>query len=388
MTQSRPQSQAARRVALIAADLRRYHSSATFVASSLFLASRPRLTQRGHGGFRMSSRSNVGGWSRLTVPLRRLLTLAVIGLCGLSLATLFARANFLADLIANLRVQLVLATLGSLLLSTVFRARGLVITCVIILLFHVPWFILPSPSDNRNLTTGPTLTLRIANVLSANRRFDLITEDLIRNEPDVITVLELTTALDRHLRQELNNTYPHAFTYRQDDGNFGIGIYSRTELIDPEFFYLNDTLTSIRAFVEIDGQSSQIIVTHPLPPIGRGAFEHRNRHLQMLADRCVEFRSDHPDSALVIAGDLNLTPWSPVFTDFVERARVRRATGGIGIQPTWHRWQAFPFGLVLDHVLIDDQLVCRKYVVGSDIGSDHRSVMVDLQRKSASSQFD
>ena len=52
----RSQSQTARRVASIAADLRRHQSSATFVASSLFLASQPRSTQRGHGGFRMSSR--------------------------------------------------------------------------------------------------------------------------------------------------------------------------------------------------------------------------------------------------------------------------------------------------------------------------------------------
>jgi hypothetical protein len=33
------------------ADLRRHHSSTTFVASSLFLASQPLSTQRGHRGF-------------------------------------------------------------------------------------------------------------------------------------------------------------------------------------------------------------------------------------------------------------------------------------------------------------------------------------------------
>ncbi len=33
------------------ADLRRHRSSTTFVVSSLFLASRPLSSQRGHGGF-------------------------------------------------------------------------------------------------------------------------------------------------------------------------------------------------------------------------------------------------------------------------------------------------------------------------------------------------
>jgi endonuclease G, mitochondrial len=42
---------ASRRVVSRVVDLRRHHSSTTFVASSLFLAAQPLSTQRGHGGF-------------------------------------------------------------------------------------------------------------------------------------------------------------------------------------------------------------------------------------------------------------------------------------------------------------------------------------------------
>ena len=51
------QTQASRRVASIAADLLCHRSSTTFVASSLFLASRPLSTQRGYGGFVRGTKS-------------------------------------------------------------------------------------------------------------------------------------------------------------------------------------------------------------------------------------------------------------------------------------------------------------------------------------------
>jgi hypothetical protein len=51
------QPKASRRVASIAADLRRHHSSTTGVVSSFFLATRPLSTQRGHTGFVRRSES-------------------------------------------------------------------------------------------------------------------------------------------------------------------------------------------------------------------------------------------------------------------------------------------------------------------------------------------
>ena len=81
-------------------------------------------------------------------------------------------------------------------------------------------------------------------------------------------------------------------------------------------------------------------------------------------------------------GDLNLTPWSPLFGQFTSSAKLQRAKQGLGIQPTWYaRGSLFPFGLVLDHVLIDSSLTCVDVHIGPLTGSDHRSVLAVISKR-------
>lgn len=82
---------------------------------------------------------------------------------------------------------------------------------------------------------------------------------------------------------------------------------------------------------------------------------------------------------MIVLGDLNLTPWSPLFSDLEASTELTRAGRGYGLTPTWYaKVGTFAMGLVLDHCLISDELQCVSHRVGADTGSDHRAVIVGL----------
>ncbi len=79
--------------------------------------------------------------------------------------------------------------------------------------------------------------------------------------------------------------------------------------------------------------------------------------------------ASEPTLPVILVGDLNLTPWSPHLATFEQASHLRRAVTGWNLTPTWYRFPAFPFGLVLDHALISEHLICNRHQVGSDMGS-------------------
>ena len=218
-----------------------------------------------------------------------------------------------------------------------------------------------------------------ANVLTSNSRQDAVLKQIKSANADVFAILELGTPLHQRLEKEIATAYPHRVTIPQDGGNFGIGLYSRYPMSNVESFSTNEeSIPSISATVESDSTSWRVIATHPLPPIGASGFHSRNEHLQILADRVAEFRRVASNTPVIVMGDFNLTPWSPLFVDFESSSGLKLAGGDNQIVPTWYTQQMFPFGLVLDHVFISDDLRCVGREIGRDIGSDHRAVVVAI----------
>ncbi len=293
--------------------------------------------------------------------------------------SLFARHHWLADICANLRVQWVIALRIVGLVSVATRRWKLLAVQCLLLVIHAPWFV--SAFSQEQTSPGPAeFTVASVNVFTPNRRFDDIEAEMLRSNADIVAVVELSPPLSRHLSGAFSERYPYSRLNPQGEGNFGIGLYSREPFSNARVEYFNDErLTSIVARLEIRGTTIAVIATHTLPPMGPGNFAHRNRHLRMLAEKVQEFRQAEPEVPVIVLGDLNLTPWSPIFQDFTTEAALVPATSGQRVTPTWYRFSAFPFGLVLDHILTTSNLNCTSYLVGQDIGSDHRMVTATLK---------
>jgi len=315
--------------------------------------------------------------------LERLWQFASVALFLLTLTTvvgLLARHHWVADLCANLRNQQVIGLAALLLIVILYRRWRWLALSVVLMSIHLSWYA-SAIVGATNAGQPVEITVMVINVFSSNQNFHSIEEQIAKASPDAFAVLELGSSLALALDKSFASTYPHRITIPHDSGNFGIGLYSRCPLTNVERFALNvASIETIAATAIKGGKEYRIVATHPLPPVGASGFEDRNEHLRRLALRIAEFRSQHSDIPMIVLGDLNLTPWSPLFSDFETSSELTRAGRGYGLTPTWYaRVETFAMGLVLDHCLISDDLQCVSHRVGADIGSDHRAVIIGLK---------
>ncbi len=297
-------------------------------------------------------------------------------LIGVTVATGFARYHWWADLLANLRVQQVLVLVGVLMLFLISRQWKWCVVVGLMIAIHVPWFASAFPVRSKVQPNASDLRITLANVFTRNGRHDKIAADIVSRNPHVIVILELSSSLAQNLSDELGESHPHRILYPDDAGNFGIGLFSALAINESNLFDVDESIGVKSIEAAIGGY--RIFATHPLPPMSPVGFAARNRHLRQLASRIGDHQRRFPKEPIVLVGDLNVTPWSPYFADFEEQSGLRRAIGGIDFVPTWYAFDWFPLGLVLDHAMISRGFRCVDHRVGAKIGSDHRSVTVDL----------
>jgi endonuclease/exonuclease/phosphatase (EEP) superfamily protein YafD len=86
------------------------------------------------------------------------------------------------------------------------------------------------------------------------------------------------------------------------------------------------------------------------------------------------------DGPVVLAGDLNTSPWSNSFR------RLRSATGlapASVLIPTWPAWPLPLPQVALDHILVSPELIVTAAGSGPAVGSDHLPVWAQLERHAA-----
>lgn len=313
-----------------------------------------------------------------------------LALCLLSLVSLLARFHWLAELLANLRVQLVLALSITSLIAGAARNRNATIVLVTVLCWQ-GWGLRSAfvadqapipPSANGDESANRSLKVMTINVLAVNRRLDDVIRQISGADADVVAVLELSSPLANRLNQALQASHPFTSVHPQDPGNFGIGLWSRFPLHDDRSFILNrDWNPSVEATVDCPFGSIHVIATHPVPPMNRNLYETRNEHMSMLARHVSTARKLNPSTPIILEGDLNTTPWSPFYHQLLAETDLQSCATGRGLTPTWYRIPSFPFGIVIDHILFSDELQCVDRQVLPDMGSDHRAVVATLTRR-------
>jgi endonuclease/exonuclease/phosphatase (EEP) superfamily protein YafD len=302
---------------------------------------------------------------------------------GATCISLLARYWWLADLIANLRIQLIIGLIFATIGLVVTHQSRLAALAVIGIIWHCSW-ITPYVFATQKSVGFRPLKICVVNVLTQNLQHDKVLGVLKNADPDVIAVLELGTELEARLNDELGDLYRHRIAQPSDDGNFGIGLWSKLPLQDEKIFHLAVPLVpSISAQVSWEGLPVRLFATHPIPPVGARYFQARNQHLNLLAERIRAQTEIMGEATTVVVGDLNLTPWSPWYRKFITDSDLRDCVSGdraLALTPTWYRWPVFPFGLVLDHGFYRGLIICSKRRILDDIGSDHRPVLLEFVR--------
>ncbi|MEL6108252.1 MAG: endonuclease/exonuclease/phosphatase family protein [Planctomycetota bacterium] len=308
---------------------------------------------------------------------RRLANVILAPLVMLTLGALFAPVHWIADVLSSGRPQQVIALLAAALVCLAMKQfwhAGASLACAALHLLLVSGQLLPPLRDERSRDSS--IRLMTVNVLTSNKRYQTVIDEIRQLDPDVFALLEINGEWKRVSREAFKDDYPNVLAIHDDFGNFGIALFSKSAFSSEDTFQLNEQIDSL----EVVTSGVRLIATHPLPPLGQHHFHSRNRHLAEIAKRVTSRRTANPDQPIAVLGDLNVTPWSPNFTRFESESGLKRARVGLELRPTWHlAGSSFLTGLALDHVLASDHFWCEHYDVGPDVGSDHRGVCVTLK---------
>lgn len=249
------------------------------------------------------------------------------------------------------------------------RPAAVVTTLMLIgcLTFLAPYYWPPS-----KVAEGKRITLRVCNVFCHNPD-PSHTLQLLRDTPtDVAVLLEVTSDWAERL-QELRDIYPH-MQFDPQAGAFGIGVLSRQPWVNLQHrTFGRRRLPSLIIDFPIDGDRTwQLIATHPLPPISSFNAAARDEQLQRVATYCAEH-----EGPIVVAGDLNASPWSHAFRGLCREGGLHDSGLGFGIHPTWPTLG--PMAVIpIDHILPSRDVGVASRQVEHAVGSDHRPVRAEL----------
>lgn len=215
-----------------------------------------------------------------------------------------------------------------------------------------------------------------ANVLYRNDGYGRTLEFVAEQDPDIFVVLEETSRWKSALEESLAQQYPyrlHAEPSASVRGASGVGMYSKVPLQRVSLDVMaGEERPALLAYADLGTQRLLVAGVHPWTPETPARFAKRGGQL---ADVAAFIAAQGEEAVLV--GDLNLTPYSPVFTRVLQEGSLRSAATGFGWQASWPAHLGL-FGIPIDHALLTGGVVVQSFRVGENIGSDHRPLVLDI----------
>jgi endonuclease/exonuclease/phosphatase (EEP) superfamily protein YafD len=301
--------------------------------------------------------------------------LAGITLVGLAvtLAEFGARHWWPLELVSNFRVPLalVLAVCAILLfLLDQHLWAGLAVLLAAVNLGLVMLLFLPG--EEVVVRRGRPVEILLANVLRSNPDHQAVVTLIQREEPDVAVLLEVDEGWMKDLAP-LAAAYPHSIAEPRDTP-YGLAILSRLPLAET----VTTTIGSLNAVavattLDVGGPRLHLVAGHAPMPSDASGTAARNQGLADLGRFAAGRRG-----ALVLCGDLNVTPWSPFFRDLLQTTGLRDSRQGFGIQPTWTTRLPRLLAIPIDHCLASSDLAVQGVRFGPQIGSDHLPLLVEV----------
>ena len=329
---------------------------------------------------------------------RRLLICAAL-LLTVSASAYISTDALIIDLLSHFSFQYFGASVLGLLIGILFIHTGIRPKWTVGLFLGAAlingWTLLPYiPNGSAQTNTEGSIKVALANVRTSNRNHNAVVSVVRTQNPDLVVLIETN---DRWVQAmgSLKKNYPHSVEIFRPL-NFGMMILSKVPLeeIETRYFTEGEEIPSLLFKIALRGQKYRIVAVHATPPIGANVFgqdfgnkenhtsrairhrtlQLRNQHLRAITD----WVSNKPDPTLIV-GDLNTTPFSHAFKQFLKASELRDARKGRGFLPTWGPLSAWPFRLPIDHILLSEDLEATSLTVGADIGSDHRPLIAVIK---------
>ena len=281
--------------------------------------------------------------------------------------------HWLLDLVSHFRLQYLVAGVVVLLYAALRRRTWLVLMAVASLLWNGR-VVASYHATARPVSAAAQKPLRVLtfNVRAGNTTQAAAIQHVLDADADIVCLLETSEAWRSSLAP-LRSKYPYRVE-ELGDGYFSIACYTRLPVKSSEVRRYSLWVLPVVLFnLDHHGAPLTFIGIHPDAPMGALYAREWRGQLSELGSLVAEIQGD-----VIVAGDFNATPWC-------EGMRLLREKSGLdfhSVDPVWPpTWGLnLPMMIPIDHVLVKGGLTVQKRVIGPDLGSDHRPVMVELAR--------
>ena len=213
------------------------------------------------------------------------------------------------------------------------------------------------------------------NVENNNRHYEQVLAMVRKEDPDIAIFLEMDEVWIEKTTV-LKNKLPYLLHSEKVDER-GIVIYSRFPLANPsKNIYKISGKTALSTEIIVNQKPIHLIANHSPMPLN--SFRDRNRQLDILGTyiQSVEI-------PVILAGDFNLTMWSPYYRRLIKGTGFKNVRQGFGIFPSWPARSLFPlstqlFFIPIDHCLVSPEIQVKSIHLGNNAGSDHFPLISDL----------
>ena len=296
---------------------------------------------------------------------------AVVIVSLLTFTGFLARLGWLLELTCHFRVQYMLFLAAGAVFIALAKRRKSAAAAATVALINLPSILPLYLGRPAGVDAGRPARVLLWNVSTSNRSHREVIEFLKKADPDVAVLLEIDKTWLDALSSSLVD-YPYRCSRARKD-NFGLALFSRFPIESGGIETIGDAaVPSIKVRLSVDGTPLTLIGTHPPPPKTPVYAAYRDQQLRAVAD--IVARERDP---VMVLGDLNATPWSPVFKRLLLETNLVDARRGFGLRPTWPS-RFPPLWIPIDHCLVSPCAKIRDVWVGPSRGSDHRALVIDF----------
>ena len=262
---------------------------------------------------------------------------------------------------------------------------ALSINLILILPVFIPPNILPNQTLNQSLN-APEQTIRLIHATLDSKKPDVTqaVEYLNQQETDILFLLEVTPESLIQLKRGLTNY--RLIGAQPKYTSHGIAWFVAQENVKPieikRFGFISlpkeNHRPLLKATISYDGRKIVLLCFHVISPQHPEAVAHQRTELEALGDwgqRTLKNSSQD----LIVIGDFNSTPWYSLFRQILSKSGLKNSQRGFGIQTTWHSILPPILRIPIDHCLHSKSLTTINRSVGSNIGSDHLPLFVELK---------
>lgn len=219
------------------------------------------------------------------------------------------------------------------------------------------------------------IKLMVSNVLTPNDNTQALVDLVQQKNPDILITLESDQKWEDAL-SVIEPDYPYNVKVPLDN-LYGMHLYSKLELIDPEVKYLLiDDIPSIHTQLRLpNDEVIWLYCLHPMPPSPTEADKSTTRDAELLM---VGRHINKNNQTAILAGDLNDVAWSKTTLMFQRISGLLDPRIGRFFINTFH--VNYPFlRWALDHIFHSPCFTLVNIERLPSIGSDHFPVMTTLQ---------